>query len=405
MYDDNNHILDNEEVTIIHPDQEKATQSYDEDLFTTTPVTTPAQAKARSEAYITKRFVVIMMVITMVLSSVLSAFIAVKLSANNHTYKNLTSSTLEKATGSKLTVADIVAKNENAVVEISTKATSTNMMGRTVISQGAGSGVIVREDGYIATNNHVIDGASNITVTLHNGKEYSATLIGTDADNDVAVIKISESGLTTATIGDSAALKVGDLTVAIGNPLGTLGGTATTGIVSALERRLTIDNSTLTLIQTDAAINPGNSGGGLFNGAGELIGIVVAKSSGTGIEGLGFAIPSNIAAEIIDELISNGKVSSKPIIGITIQELSDEQAQSSNLNGGGVYITQITSAEAEQAGLKVGDKIISIEGKKFSNASDFIARVKEHKVGDVIELVVERDGREYILKTKLIASN
>lgn len=406
MYDNDDHnIFENEDVTIINPPREKAAKSFDGDIFSKKPLGEPARGRGYSEAYLTRRFVVIMMIITMIVSSALSAFIATRVASSSHANKNLTYGTLEKATGSKLTVAQIIAKNENSVVEISTKSSATNMLGRTVISQGAGSGVIVREDGYIATNNHVIDGASSIVVKLHNGQEYSATLIGTDPDNDIAVIKIAAEGLNVAVIGDSAALNVGDLTIAIGNPLGSLGGTATTGIVSALERRLVIDNRTLTLIQTDAAINPGNSGGGLFNGAGELIGIVVAKSSGTGIEGLGFAIPINTAADIIDELITRGRISTKPVIGITVTDVSSDQAEASGVKTPGTYITEVTSAEADAAGLKAGDRVVSIDGKKITSSSDLIARVREHKIGDGIELVIDRDGKEITVQTKLIPSN
>ena len=177
------------------------------------------------------------------------------------------------------------------MVAITTESVATDSWLRQYVTEGAGSGVIISEDGYIVTNNHVIDGASNIKVTLNDGTQVAAELISTDAQTDLAVIKIDKAGLPPVAFGDSAALNVGDLAVAIGNPLGTLAGSATEGIISGLEREITIDGRTMKLIQTSAAINPGNSGGGLFDQYGNLIGIVVAKSAGSEVEGLGFVIP------------------------------------------------------------------------------------------------------------------
>ena len=189
--------------------------------------------------------------------------------------------TLEDATGSSLTVSEIVEKSADSVVEIVTESVATDSWMMQYITEGAGSGVIIDSDGYIMTNNHVISGARKITVTLRNGDEYEAKLVGTDSTNDVAVIKINPDGkeLTAATYGNSDQLVVGEMAVAIGNPLGQLGGTVSTGIVSALNRDITIDGQEMNLLQTDASINPGNSGGGLFNQYGQLIGLVVAKSS------------------------------------------------------------------------------------------------------------------------------
>lgn len=354
--------------------------------------------------YVTKTFLIAALVVVMILSSVISSFVAIKLTSSAHSFRNLSSSTLSSATGSKLSVSEIVAKNENSIVEISTKVSQYSMFGQTTIAEGAGSGIIVKENGYIVTNYHVIEGANAITVTLHNGTSHTASVVGYDANNDIAVIKISASKLDAVTIGDSDALNVGDMAVAIGNPLGQLGGTATAGIVSALERTLTINNTTLNLIQTDAAINPGNSGGGLFNGAGELIGVVVAKSSGTGIEGLAFAIPINNVAETIDDIITDGKIKDRPVIGITIADVTAEQASSNDLNGAGVYITEVTSPEAESAGLKVKDKVISMNGKTISSGSDLITRVRKCNIGDTVTLVIERDGKQQTIKTKLVAS-
>ena len=219
---------------------------------------------------------------------------------------------LEDATGSKMTVQEVTNKTKDSVVEIKTESVSADAWMQQYVTEGAGSGVVMTADGYIMTNNHVIDGASKITVTTSDDKEYEAKLVGTDSITDIAVLKISAKNLTPATYGNSDQLAVGDMAVAIGNPLGELGGTVSAGIISALDRELAIDGKTMTLLQTDASINPGNSGGGLFNGDGQLIGIVVAKSSGSNVEGLGFAIPINKAADVAQQLMDKGYVSDQP---------------------------------------------------------------------------------------------
>lgn len=195
---------------------------------------------------------------------------------------------------------------------ISTESVSTDSWANQYVTEGAGSGVVYSEDGYILTNNHVIEGASNITVSMHDGTEYDATLVATDSQSDIAVLKIDATGLTPVTFGDSDSLSVGDLAVVIGNPLGTLAGTATDGIVSGLEREITLNGKNMTLMQISASVNPGNSGGGVFDQYGNLIGLVVAKSSGSDVEGLGFAIPSNTVASVAESLISNGYVTGRP---------------------------------------------------------------------------------------------
>ncbi len=402
-----NNIFENDEMRIIHPDDAPKPsvqpapepQPEPEHVFSAA-----APSKEASTNYVTKKFFVMALVIAMLVTSVLSSVIAVHFSQQSGSFRNLSSSSLDKATGSKLTLSEIIAKNEDSVVEITTSIKGTDFFGQTTVQQGAGSGVIVNEKGYIVTNYHVVKGASDVKVRLHNGDNHSASIIGSDPDNDIAVIKISASDLKAVTIGDSSTMNVGDMTVAIGNPLGQLGGTATQGIVSALERRLTIDNTTLTLLQTDAAINPGNSGGGLFNGAGELIGIVVAKSSGTGVEGLGFAIPINSVANLIDDLIADGKVSDKPSIGITIIDVTEENKNHFGVDTAGIYISQVTSEEARSAGIKEGDRLISLNGKKFESSKEFISLVRKSKVGDTVTVVVERGGKEYTIKTVLVES-
>ena len=375
--------------------------SYDEEV----------EKKTRDKRYVTKGVLAICLIITMVVSSVLGALFGAifgRTSANSASSSSspgadseMSQLSLSDATDSDLTIAQIVAKNENAVVEILVSGTSQNYFGQMEVTEGAGSGVIVNSNGYIVTNYHVIEGANKVQVTLHNGDTYSATIVGGDNDNDIAVIKINATDLEVAEIGDSNTVSVGDTAVAIGNPLGQLGGTATTGIISALDRKLTIDGRTLSLLQTDAAINGGNSGGGLFNSKGELIGIVDAKSSGVGIEGLAFAIPINSVADIINDLIENGKVSAKPAIGIMIQDVSEENAQYYNLEAAGVYIAQVTGDNAQRAGFQQGDRIISLNGESIESSSDLISKVRSCKVGDTVSVVVSRSGQEIEIKTVL----
>ncbi|MDO4383447.1 MAG: trypsin-like peptidase domain-containing protein [Eubacteriales bacterium] len=354
-----------------------------------------------SSPYVTKRFLVLALIITVVISTALGAVVGSLMGGRGGSYSNLTSdSSLSEATGSKLTVQEIYKKNADAVVEITTEVQTKSVFGNSV-SQGAGSGVIVNKKGYIATNYHVIDGAKKISVRLRNGKSKSASVVGYDESNDIAVLKISGSGYTAAKIGKSSNVQVGDLAVAIGNPLGQLGGTTTAGIISALDRQLTLDDKKLTLLQTDTAINPGNSGGGLFNGRGELIGIVVAKGSGTGIEGLGFAIPIDTAAPIIDDIIDNGTVVEKPAAGITVVNVTEDNKDEFKVDKTGVYIYQVYGNHAKKAGLKAGDRIVKVDGKKVSTNTQVVQQVQTHKVGDTLSITIERNGKQKTVKFKL----
>lgn len=259
---------------------------------------------------------------------------------------------------------------------------------------GAGSGVIISEDGYLITNNHVINGASTIQVRTSDGTTYDAVLVGTDSKTDVAVLKINASGLRPVTFGDSDNLNVGETAVAIGNPLGELGGTVTNGIISAKDRSITLDNQQMTLLQTNAAINPGNSGGGLFNSRGELIGMVVAKSSGSDVEGLGFAIPSNLVSKIAQELIANGYVTGRPALGVTVLSIENAQtAMQYGVSSLGVYITDVESGSAaDKAGLQAGDRIISINNLVVESFADLSAALDNYAVGDTVEIMVSRGG-------------
>lgn len=309
-----------------------------------------------------------------------------------------TTSVASSSTGTGLTEAEVAAKAQPSVVEIVTelKSTSYGMFGGTYTSEAAGSGVIISSDGYIITNNHVIDGATSIKVTTYDGTEYTGTLVGTDSKTDIAVIKIDATGLTAATIGDSSKIAVGDTAIVIGNPLGTLGGTVTDGIISATSRELVINNESMELIQTNASINSGNSGGGLFDGNGNLIGIVNAKdsgttSSGTTIEGIGFAIPINKAMEIAQQLMTSGKVTDRATLGVYLQEVTQDTQQYS----AGLYITSVISGSgAEQAGLKAYDKIVSADGTDITSYSDLTAILNKKAIGDTLQLTIERNNKQ-----------
>ena len=290
---------------------------------------------------------------------------------------------------SPLTIPEIVAQTADTVVEITTEQVVTNARMGQYVTEGAGSGVIITSDGYIITNNHVIAGSEKIKVTLRNGQEYEATLVGRDAENDIAVLKIETTALQYAVLGDSDALVVGELAVVIGNPLGELGGTVTEGIISALNRAIDIDGVSMNLLQTSAAISPGNSGGGLFNQFGELVGVVNAKSSGSDVEGLGFAIPINTAKEIGEQLITYGYIPGRPDLGFSVIAVDDANtARMYRLSQTGVYVYEVTNA----ASLVVGDRIVSINGDLINNGEAFNAAMDAYQAGDTLKIIVSRNG-------------
>lgn len=309
--------------------------------------------------------------------------------------RDTSASSQGSAGGTALSTQDVAALVSPSVVVITTEQmVSSNSLwfGGSYVQSGAGSGVIISQDGYILTCAHVVDGATNVNVQLNNDEQYSATVVGSDSVADIAVLKIEATGLTPAVIGDSSDLAVGEEVVAVGNPLGTLGGTVTNGIISALNRQITVENNEMSLIQTNAAVSPGNSGGGLFNANGELIGIVNAKSDSTEAEGLGFAIPINTAVEVAQELIDNGYVA-RPALGVTVLNIQDQQtAMQYGVDAYGVYIAQVNEGgAAEAAGLQVGDRIVSIGDKAVSSSSDLTSYIRSLNVGDTVTLQVERD--------------
>lgn len=291
------------------------------------------------------------------------------------------------STNKALSINEIANIASTSVVEIKTETVSTSSFFREAISSGAGSGVILTQDGYIVTNHHVIEGANRISVTTKDGVVYEATLIGSDNASDLAVLKVEANDLKPATLGYSSELEVGDTAVAIGNPLGELGGTVTSGIISALDREITIDDQTMHLLQTNAAINPGNSGGGLFNDQGHLIGVVNAKSSGSDIEGLGFAIPIDKAKPIIESIMEHGYVKGRPSLGIAYQSSAAYDNSKAN-----IYIVKINQGEAaDKAGLEIGDQILSFGGEKIDSVSKLKDTIAKYKAGDQVEMKVLRD--------------
>lgn len=366
-----------------------------------------APKEKKEPVYVTRKAFAVTLIICMVISAAVGAgayALAMSHFGGATVDKTITTTNynLAQATGSELSVQEIIAKNENSVVAISTESVATDSWLRQYVTKGAGSGVIYSEDGYIITNNHVIEDASTIKVTLYDGSSYDATLVATDEQTDLAVIKIDQKGLTPVTIGTMDNLNVGDLVVAIGNPLGTLSGTATEGIISALEREITLDGKTMTLIQTSASINPGNSGGGLFDQYGNLIGIVVAKSSGSDVEGLGFAIPCDKVSTVVKSLIENGYVEGRPAAGITIVDLTSAQkAMQYGVSITGVYIQEVTGENAKKAGLKAGDLIYYVDDVKITDSSTLLNTIQSHQVGDTVEFTIVRDNEIKKFNVKL----
>ena len=272
----------------------------------------------------------------------------------------------------------------------------------------AGSGVIISEDGYVLTNNHVISGADKITVYVNPGdgseeQSYEATLVGSSESNDIAVLKIDATGLNAAVFGDSDQIEVGELAVAIGNPMGQVHGSVTAGIISAVEQELTIDDVTINAIQTDAAINPGNSGGALFDSYGNVIGIVYAKSSSVSIEGIGYAIPVNNIKDLVAQMINDPDSvkdqtkGSQIMLGITIRDITEDMSKQYSMPVG-VYITEVSSmSAAERAGLQKGDIITEFAGETVTSADDLNAIKAKQTSGDTVSVKIDRNGKTLTL--------
>ena len=301
-------------------------------------------------------------------------------------------------------IAAIYDQACNEVVGITTEVTYTNFFGQTSSSAVSGSGFIVSPDGYILTNYHVIEyaykGNYAITVMLHDGTRYEASIVGVEDCNDIAVLKIDASGLDPVTFGDSDKLSVGDDVYAVGNPLGELEFSMTTGHVSALDRRITTDESSeaINMFQIDAAVNSGNSGGPVYNANGEVVGIVTAKYSDTGVEGLGFAIPINDAAKIANDLITKGYVTGKAYMGVSIDERYNSMYSQYYNMPIGAFVKSVESGScAESAGIQAGDIITRLGDVEITGYSDLKQAIKQYSAGDSAELELYRAGESRTL--------
>ena len=285
-------------------------------------------------------------------------------------------------------VSDLAEQASKSVVGIVTESYSSFSSGST------GTGIIMDSRGYIITNNHVIDGGDNITVVLSEGTNYPAYLIGADAQTDIAVLKVeTQNALPAATFGSSDDLRLGEPAIVIGNPGGLdLQGTVTAGIISATERRITIDNNIMTLIQTDASINPGNSGGPLLNKYGQVVGVTSNKISADGFEGLGFAIPMTTVKPIVEELIENGYVSGRPLVAVSVRTVSQMAAAFYNLPQGLMVDLVASDSNAAAAGLQQSDIITHMNGQRITSVSAACTVRNRFKAGEEITLSVYRGG-------------
>lgn len=365
----------------------------------------PPKAKKpkRQRKPISRGGIAIALAVTMVFSCGLGfggGYLANKVNTSTSGSLNITktsnsgTTTTASSTSKANSTSEIVKKTADSVVEISTESVVTGSFAQQYVQQGAGSGVIISQDGYILTNNHVINGANSVKVRLRDSTEYDATIVGSDSDNDIALLKVNATGLSPATFGDSNSLAVGDYVVAIGNPLGELGGTVTDGIISALARKVTIEDTQMTLLQTNAQVNPGNSGGGLFNANGELVGIVNAKQSATEVEGIAFAIPINNVLDILSDLKEYGYVTGKVDLGIDFTDItSDETAFYYGVNQTGCYVLSVDSgSNAEKAGVTRGDLVTKVNDTDVSSSSDITAALEKAEVGDTVTFTVSRRG-------------
>ncbi|MDF2838633.1 MAG: Serine protease, DegP/HtrA, do-like [Evtepia sp.] len=322
--------------------------------------------------------------------------------------------TTSSDTRKQMTVPEVYANNVHSCVGITVDIVSTNLFGQTVKGAAAGSGFVVTEDGYIITNYHVIQSANTITVSFVDGKSYPATLVGGDADNDIAVIKIDAKGLTPVILGDSKNMYVGESVVTIGNPLGELTFSLSDGVVSALDRSITMsDGKKMSMLQTNCTINSGNSGGPLFNLYGEVIGIVSAKYSSPSdpfsntatVEGLGFAIPMNNIKDMITDLIKNGYVTGKPYLGISVQTVDSSVVQQYGIPAGAQVVYAPPTLCAAKAGIQEGDIITAVGDVAVTSNGDLVNAKNAYKAGDVVNFTLFRNGEKKVIPVKLDEQN
>ena len=316
-------------------------------------------------------------------------------------HENVTVDINEIETGKLMTAAEVYAKNVNSTVGIQTSITSTNLWGQQTTSAASGSGFILTADGYIVTNYHVIQNANSVTVSTYGGASYNAKIVGYDEGNDLAVLKIEATGLSPVVLGSSEKLNVGDTVLAIGNPLGELTFSLTTGVVSALNREVTFSGGTvMDLLQTDCAINSGNSGGALFNLYGEVVGITNAKysgssSSGASIDNIAFAIPIDSVRAIVESIIEKGYYA-KPVICVSVTDV-DENSRQLGIPAG-AWVKEVTAGgAAEAAGIQANDVITAINGTEISGVSDLKRILAKASAGDELSLVIWRKNQSLTL--------
>lgn len=409
MYENNNPNSDNENSTYRYTPEHGTQSEYIPGTYSTVPPTPPTPDLPKKKKGLTAGKIIAIALVCSLLGGCLGVGATLLLGSNTKTQTPSTSTTMyvgerqtetvntaRTDTSTQLTPREVYAQNVNSTVGITTSIT-TNYWGYQTTSAASGSGFILTEDGYILTNYHVIEGSNSVQVTTYDNTAYSATIVGYDESNDIAVLKIDATGLTPVVLGDSDDLYVGDEVMAIGNPLGELTFSLTVGYVSALDREVTLSSgTTMDLIQTDAAINSGNSGGALFNSYGEVVGITNAKysssssSSSASIDNIGFAIPINHVKNIVTSIIEKGYIV-KPYIGVSVTTVSSEMVSYGLPQGAAVKVVSEDSPAAA-SGLKVNDIITAINGEEITTSSELVKIVSACQPGDEMTLTVYRQG-------------
>ncbi len=405
MYENNNPHSDNESGAYRYTPEHGTQSDYIPGTYTTVPPEPPKKKKGLSGGKIIAIVLVCSLLggclgvgATLLLGNKSSGTTPAQSSTTVYVGERQTETvnTTRTDTSEQLTPREVYAQNVNSTVGITTSIT-TNYWGYQTTSAASGSGFILTEDGYILTNYHVIENSNSVQVTTYDNTAYSASIVGYDESNDIAVLKIDATGLTPVVLGDSDGLYVGDEVMAIGNPLGELTFSLTVGYVSAMDREVTLSSgTTMDLIQTDAAINSGNSGGALFNTYGEVVGITNAKysssssSSSASIDNIGFAIPINHVKGIVTSIIEKGYIV-KPYIGVSVTSVSSEMISYGLPKGAAVKVIA-EGSPAEESGLKVNDIVTAINGEEITTSSELVKIVSAAQPGDVLTLTVYRQG-------------
>ena len=405
MYENNNPHSDNESGAYRYTPEHGTQSEYIPGTYTTVPPEPPKKKKGLSAGKIIAIVLVCSLLggclgvgATLLLGNKSSGTTPAQSSTTVYVGERQTETvnTTRTDTSEQLTPREVYAQNVNSTVGITTSIT-TNYWGYQTTSAASGSGFILTEDGYILTNYHVIENSNSVQVTTYDNTAYSASIVGYDESNDIAVLKIDATGLTPVVLGDSDELYVGDEVMAIGNPLGELTFSLTVGYVSAMDREVTLSSgTTMDLIQTDAAINSGNSGGALFNTYGEVVGITNAKysssssSSSASIDNIGFAIPINHVKDIVTSIIEKGYIV-KPYIGVSVTSVSSEMISYGLPKGAAVKVIA-EGSPAEESGLKVNDIVTAINGEEITTSSELVKIVSAAQPGDVLTLTVYRQG-------------